>query len=187
MEVLPGNAVVAAQMALGLVPEVLDPIDVVATVGKPLTVVDTLMSKLRHIKNIVGRKAICVDNGVWLDGSAHDRHQGSSSRVGNDDGMDLASALEQPEHRHLAGGTSAPLPLAPPTEVALVHLHFADEQLGRLGGELRGDQFPQLVVEQGGRVPVHPDQLRGGSSRRASHKMPNKGLLANDREAAPPT
>jgi hypothetical protein len=61
-------------MTLGLAPEVLDPIDVVAAVGEPLPVVDALMSKLRHIKNIVGSKAIRVDNGVWLDSTAHDRH-----------------------------------------------------------------------------------------------------------------
>ena len=187
MEVLPGNAVVAAQMTLGLAPEVLDPIDVVAAVGEPLPVVDALVSKLRHIKNIVGSKAIGADNGVWLDSTAHDRHQGSSCRIGNDESMDFASTLQKPEHRHLAGSTSASLSLAPPTEIALVNLDFAGEQLGRLGRELRGNQFPQLVVEQGGRVPVHTDQLRGGSSRCASHKMPNKGLLANNREAAPPT
>lgn len=36
-------------------------------------------------------------------------------------------------------------------------------------------------------MPVHPDQLRGGASRSAGHKMPNEGLLANNREAAPST
>ena len=46
MEVVPGNAVVFAQVTLGLVPEVLDAVDVVAAVlGELLLVVDPAMVK----------------------------------------------------------------------------------------------------------------------------------------------
>ncbi len=40
-----GNAIVAAQMAFCLAPEILDPIDVIVALGKVLTVVDAVMVK----------------------------------------------------------------------------------------------------------------------------------------------
>jgi hypothetical protein len=45
------DAVVAAKMALGLVPEILDAIDVAAPIDKPLAVVNAAVSELRHIQD----------------------------------------------------------------------------------------------------------------------------------------
>jgi len=45
------DAVVAAKMALGLVPEILDAIDVAAPIDKPLAVVNAAVPELRHIQD----------------------------------------------------------------------------------------------------------------------------------------
>ena len=46
MEVLPGDAVVSAQVSFCLAPEVLDAVYMVASIRKAATMVDALMSKL---------------------------------------------------------------------------------------------------------------------------------------------
>ena len=43
---LPRNAVVAAQVTLGLAPEILDAVDVVPRLGEPLPVIDPQMAEL---------------------------------------------------------------------------------------------------------------------------------------------
>ena len=59
-----GNPVKFAQVALGLVPKVLNSIDVVFTGGKELGVVDTQMSKARNIQGIVAGEGITINDGV---------------------------------------------------------------------------------------------------------------------------
>ena len=62
-----GHPVEAPKMPLCLVPEVLDPIDVVPFVDEPFRVVDPNMVEVRHIQSIVARKAIRVDDAVgWI-------------------------------------------------------------------------------------------------------------------------
>ncbi len=42
---LPRNTIVATQVALGLVPEILDPVDMIVPLGKVLSVIDPVMLK----------------------------------------------------------------------------------------------------------------------------------------------
>ena len=63
MEVVFWNAVVVAQMSLGLVPEVLDAIDVVAlAIGVVLLMVDAAMSEARDVEVVVGEVAVGIDH-----------------------------------------------------------------------------------------------------------------------------
>ena len=63
MEVVFWNAVVLAQMSLGLVPEVLDAIDVVAlAIGIVLLMVDAAMSEARDVEIVVGEVAVGIDH-----------------------------------------------------------------------------------------------------------------------------
>ena len=66
------DAVVAAQMPLGLVPEILDAIDVVGAVDERVLMVDPLMVEFGNIEGIIGSVAICVDDAVWLNAVAND-------------------------------------------------------------------------------------------------------------------
>ena len=52
------NTIEFAHMALGLVPEILDPIDVVLLVGKEFRVVDAEMLEIRHIQHVIATPAI---------------------------------------------------------------------------------------------------------------------------------
>jgi len=60
MEVLLRDAVIAPQMALGLVPEVLDAVDVVAVLGEQLGVIDADVMKVRHVEHVIGPEAVRV-------------------------------------------------------------------------------------------------------------------------------
>ena len=58
------NAVEFTQMAFGLTPEVLNPVDVVLPVCKTGTVIDAQVVKLANIQYIVGTVAISIDHTV---------------------------------------------------------------------------------------------------------------------------
>ena len=62
MEVVLWDAVVASEVSFGLVPEVLDPVDVVAVFGKQLRVVDPDMMEVRDIEDIISPEAVRVDD-----------------------------------------------------------------------------------------------------------------------------
>lgn len=158
VEVLPRDPVVAAQMAFGLVPEILDAVDVVATVGEPLPVINAPVPKLRDIKDIVGGEAVCVDDRVGLDGPAHDRHEGSTCGIGTDQRVDLAAPLQQAEDGYLAACAATALALASASEIALIHLDLTSEPLRGLCAKAGGNDLAQLVVEERRRMAVHADE-----------------------------
>ena len=56
-----------AHMAFGLVPKILNPIDVVLLVCKEFGVVDSKMFKVRNIQHVVGLPAVRIDNAVRND------------------------------------------------------------------------------------------------------------------------
>ena len=61
--------------------------------------------------------------------------------------MNLATALEQAEDRHLSCGPSAAFALTRAAKVALVDLDLAAEE-GGLPGQVLDDQLAQLVVDR---------------------------------------
>ncbi len=88
------DAVKAAQMSLGLVPKILNTVDVVtALADKSLAMVHTLVMKLRHIQHIIGRKTVRVDNTVGRDFLTDDGDQRGGFGVRNDRRVNLAAAL----------------------------------------------------------------------------------------------
>src|SRR5580704_1958908 len=60
-ELGPWDAIVAAQMALGLVPEVLDAVDVVSPVGELLAMVDAHVVEPGHVEHVVGLETVAID------------------------------------------------------------------------------------------------------------------------------
>ena len=67
MEVALEAAVVDLQPPFGVAPEVLDAVDVAASIGEGLGVIDTLMVETFEGQLVVGRVAVGVDDGVQLD------------------------------------------------------------------------------------------------------------------------
>ena len=93
VKMLSGNAVKAAHVALGLVPEVLDSVDVILLVGEEFRVIDTLVMEVRHVERVVGFKAVRVDDAVRRDFVLDDVHQRLARCVRDDRCIDLAAAL----------------------------------------------------------------------------------------------
>jgi len=139
--VLAWDAVVAPQVALGLVPEVLDPVDVVALVGEQFGMVDPHVVELRDIEHIVAAEGVGIDHAVGPDLLLDDRDKRVGTGICDDRGIDLALPLEQSEHRHLAR-----------------------QQLGRFGFQGSEDHLAQLVVKQDRGVPVDTRNLRRGAA-----------------------
>ena len=73
MEVLFRDAIETAQVPFGLVPEILDPVDMVAVFRKGFRVIDPHMVELGNIQGVIAGEAICIDDAVRLDGLPDDR------------------------------------------------------------------------------------------------------------------
>ena len=73
VEVLFRDAIEAAQVTFGLVPEILDAIDMVAVLHEGFRVIDPHMAELGNIKGVIAGKAVRVDNAIRLDGLPDDR------------------------------------------------------------------------------------------------------------------
>jgi hypothetical protein len=72
-EMVFGDAVIAAQMALGLVPEILDPIDVIMLVSKQDGVIDPQVLELRDVEHIIAPERVGVDDAIGPYFLANDR------------------------------------------------------------------------------------------------------------------
>ncbi len=64
IKVLLFDAVQTAHVMLGLVPEILDSIDVILLIGKELRVIDMAVMEVAHIKSIVGSEGVGIDDAV---------------------------------------------------------------------------------------------------------------------------
>ena len=70
------NTVEFAHVALGLVPKILDPVDVILLVCKEFGVVDPKVMKIRYVQHIVTAPAIGIYDAIWNDFTFDDWQQG---------------------------------------------------------------------------------------------------------------
>jgi len=171
-EAVPGDAVETSQVALGLVPEILDAIDVVLPVHEPLGMIDPYMVEVRDIQRIIALESVRVDDAVRQDHTLHDGEKRRASGVGNHDRVDPSTALQQSENRDFSGSTSATFAFPDPSEVALVDFNLT----GKWGCffHLIGNDFPQPREERSCRVLVYADQLGGSTSRCSRNEVFNE-------------
>ncbi len=125
MEMLAGNTIEAPQMTIRLVPEVLDPVDMVSGFDKFLRVINALMSKTGDIRSIIAQKAISIDNAVWLDCLSNDRNQCILSGIRNDNDVDLTASPEQSEYWRFARSAASALPFPGATKVAFINFNLS--------------------------------------------------------------
>ena len=85
------DTVEPSHVPFGLVPEVLDPIDVILPVSKALRVIDSNMVEVRDIQDVIALESICVDNAIREDHSLHDREQCCTASIGYHDCIDPAT------------------------------------------------------------------------------------------------
>lgn len=83
----------AAQMSLGLVPEVLDAVDVVFLVGEEFGVVDPGVPEGGDIEHVVGTEGVGIDDAVGHDLDVEDGFERLALHVGDHLGIDLATAF----------------------------------------------------------------------------------------------
>ena len=81
-------------MTFRLVPKILYTINMIVLVRKQLTVVDTIMFKLRDIQCVIAAKGIAIHNTIWGHFLPNNRHQGLALSIGYDDSIHLAIALK---------------------------------------------------------------------------------------------
>ena len=83
------------------------------------------MSKLRDIQSIIAQKAISIDNAVWLDCLSNDRNQCILFGVRDDNEVDLAASLEQPEYLNFVSCAASALPFPGAANVAFVDFNLS--------------------------------------------------------------
>ena len=142
-------------MSLGLVPEVLNPVDVVAVFSEALGVVDANVMKVRNVEHVIGLEAVRIDDAVWLDLAFNDRQKRFCAGVWDGDGIDLAAAFQKPEDGNFPRRSSASLALADTTEITLVHFDLTSHQVRRFRRQIDGNDLSQLVKKQDRRVAIH--------------------------------
>lgn len=86
-----GHTVKFAEVALGLIPKILDAIDMVFPGGKELGVVDPQMPEARHIQSIVAGQRITIDDGVRHDALFQDGQQRRRFGISDDHGIVLST------------------------------------------------------------------------------------------------
>lgn len=80
-------------MAFGLVPKILNAVDVVVAVRKELGMVDSEMMKVRHIQHVIAAPAVRIDDAVGDDFALDDWHERCRGGVGNYFGKDLSTPV----------------------------------------------------------------------------------------------
>jgi len=126
-EAVPGDAVEPSGMALGLVPEILNPVDMVLPVNEPLRMVNPDVVKVRDVQRIIAPEGVRVHDAVWHDHALHDGQKRRASSVRNHDRVDPSSTLQQAENRNFTGSTSASFAFPDSVEIALIDFNLTIE------------------------------------------------------------
>jgi len=109
-----GNAVKFAHVALSLVPEILDAIDVAVPVREQFRMVDPVMFEGRDIQYVVRAEGVGIDDAVRHDFVLQDGFQGLAFYIWNDFRIDLATPLQRPNTGTFPAAPRPRLPLRLP-------------------------------------------------------------------------
>ena len=149
MEVLSGDAVKAPEMAPGLVPEVLDPVDVIPVIDEGPGMFDARMMEPGHVRHVASAEAVGTDDAVGFDLLPDDREKRFRPGVRDDDGMNLPAPLEEPEHRNLAARSPSAPAFPDAAETTLVHLDPAGRKLRRFSDDPPGNESSRGLWKYG--------------------------------------
>ena len=89
-----GDTVKFAHVTLGLVPEILDPVDVVVSICKQDRMVDAVVLERADIERIVASPAIRIDNAVGYNFALNYGHQSIALGIRNDTRVNLPTPLK---------------------------------------------------------------------------------------------
>jgi len=149
------DAVKFAHVSFGLVPKILDAVDVIVGVRELFRMVDAQVLERRGIQDIVPAPAVAVDDTVRDDLALDDGIERRGGGIRDDLGIDLATPFKQAKHGGLVRrAPSAPaLPVA--AEATLIDLHFPAKHRRTLGLGLPGNDLSQTVKVEGSGVAVN--------------------------------
>ena len=181
MEVLPGNAVISAQVPFRLVPEVLNAVDVVIPVCKEFRMIDPHMVEVSDIELVISAEAVGVDNAVRLHFTGNYRNQRVRLRILHRQDEDASATLQKTEHRDLARCAAATLSLPYAAEITFVDFDLAGQFRRFLGQSLRNDHT-QTVVELRRGDLVYTDEQTRCSGRSPGNEVFKQPIRLNMRE-----
>ncbi len=81
-------------MTLGLVPEVLNAIDVIVAISEKLGIVDPKVLKVQHIQHIIASPAVGVNDAIRDHLALYDRNQRGRHRVWDNLRVNLSATFE---------------------------------------------------------------------------------------------
>ena len=145
-------------MALGLVPEILDAVDVISGVGKEPGMVDAEMVEVRYVQHIVTLPAVRIDNAVGHDLALDDGDQSGPGCVGDNLGIDLPTPLKQAKYGDFPRCAAPALSFPPATEVTLVHFDLAAEHGLALGFQFQSNDLAQAEEKERSCLAVYSAQ-----------------------------
>lgn len=114
------DAVKLAYMPLGLVPEMLDAVDVSLPICAQFRVINPHVMKVRDIERTICLECIQIDDAVRPDFFFDDRQQCLCSGVCDNRGIDLPAPLSQAKNRDFTSSAASAFSLALAAEVACV-------------------------------------------------------------------
>ena len=163
------DTVEPSHVPFGLVPEVLDPIDVILPVSKALRVIDSNMVEVRDIQDVIALESICVDDAIREDHSLHDREQCCTASIGYHDCIDPATTLQQPENRNFSSCSPTSFAFPDATEIALIDFYLASD--GRSFFHFIGNDFPQTTIKRCRSISINTHELSNCACRRPGNEM----------------
>ena len=88
------NTVKSTHVALGLVPKILDPVDVVSTLCKELGMVYAIVFEFGDIKRIIAPPTVRINDAIWDNFAFDDWRQSCTRGIGNDFGVNLSTPFK---------------------------------------------------------------------------------------------
>ena len=170
MEVGFWYSVVAAHVSLGLVPKVLNAVDMAFLFDECFRMIDADVMELRDIQHIVGSETVGVDNAVRLDAIPNNSQQSLCLGILDHHCIHLTATLEETEDGHLTGCPSPSLAFSNASEVALIDFDLTCKERS-FSRHLLNDDLTQFVEKQNCCVPIYTRQLSSRSRGYTSHKL----------------
>ena len=124
-----GNTIKFSHMPFGLIPKVLNPIDVILFVSKQFWVIDPVVLKLRHIQHVIRTVVIGVHNAVWFNLFLYYTYQCFRFCICNDLSVSLAAPFDDTEHRNLARHISSAFAFPVSTKIAFINFDLTLKKL----------------------------------------------------------
>lgn len=156
-------------MAFRLIPKVFDAIDVVMLVRKELTMIDSIVLKLRYIQRIVGTIIVSIDNTIRHDLLTDDGQKGLSLGIRNHLRVDLPAPLQNAKDGHLARSSTPSFSFTATPKVGLIHFNGSRKR-PFLFDLLSNDQSEPMVKVNGGST-IHIHQICSSSGRYPCYKV----------------